>query len=65
MRWNVNRKHARRSWRNACAGDDQLRVEVDSFLSRGAGTDGFIESPAIELAAKGWPKIRRIAKRQL
>ena len=36
----------------ACAGDDQLRREVDSFLSGGAGKDGFIEAPAIEIAAK-------------
>jgi hypothetical protein len=36
----------------ACAGDDQLRKEVDSFLSGGDGKDGFIETPAIEMAAK-------------
>jgi serine/threonine protein kinase/Flp pilus assembly protein TadD len=36
----------------ACAGDDQLRKDVDSFLSGAVGKDGFIETPAIELAAK-------------
>lgn len=36
---------------DACAGDDQLRAEVDSFLSGAIGKDGFIETPAIELAA--------------
>jgi serine/threonine protein kinase/formylglycine-generating enzyme required for sulfatase activity/pimeloyl-ACP methyl ester carboxylesterase len=38
--------------RNACAGDDQLRAEVDSFLFGAVGQDGFIETPAIEMAAK-------------
>ena len=42
--------------RNACAGDDQLRTEVDSFLSGAVGKDGFIETPAIEIAAKGMAK---------
>jgi serine/threonine protein kinase len=36
----------------ACAGDAQLRAEVDSFLSGGTGKDAFIETPAIEIAAK-------------
>ncbi len=37
----------------ACAGDEQLRAEVDSFMSGAAGKEGFIETPAIEIAAKG------------
>ena len=39
--------------RIACAGDDPLRAEVDSFLSGATGTDDFIETPAIQVAAKG------------
>ena len=42
--------------RNACAGDDQLRAEVDSFMSGATGKDAFIETPAIEIAAKGMTK---------
>jgi serine/threonine protein kinase len=40
----------------ACAGDDQLRKEVDSFLSGGTGKDGFIETPAFEMAAREMAK---------
>src|SRR5512136_584259 len=40
----------------ACAGDDELRRDVDSFLSGAAGKDGFIETPAIEMAAKEMAK---------
>jgi hypothetical protein len=36
----------------ACDGDNQLRKEVESFLSGGAGKDGFIETPAFEMAAR-------------
>lgn len=36
----------------ACRGDAALRRDVDSFLSGGIGKDGFIETPAFEMAAK-------------
>jgi serine/threonine protein kinase/Tol biopolymer transport system component len=36
----------------ACAGDEGIREEVESFLSGGSGKDGFIETPVLEIAAK-------------
>ena len=39
----------------ACAGDDELRREVESVIN---GVPDFIESPALEVAAKMWPKIK-------
>lgn len=42
----------------ACAGDEPLRAEVDSFLSGAVGKDGFIETPAIEVAAKAMARDR-------
>jgi serine/threonine protein kinase len=37
---------------NACAGDVGLRKEVDSYLGCGMEGGGFLESPAVEVAAK-------------
>jgi serine/threonine-protein kinase len=34
----------------ACAGDEALRQEVESLLSREKGLDGFLETPALEAA---------------
>jgi Tol biopolymer transport system component len=36
----------------ACAGDDVLREEVESLLARETRGDGFLESPAVEVAAR-------------
>src|SRR4029077_6083755 len=36
----------------ACAGDDALRQEVESLLSSEKGGDGFLETPALDAAAK-------------
>jgi len=37
----------------ACAGDVPLRKEVESLLAQQSAADGFIESPAMEVAARG------------
>ncbi len=43
----------RRTFLNdACMGDEQLRTEIDSLLAYDAAADSFIESPALELAAR-------------
>jgi eukaryotic-like serine/threonine-protein kinase len=39
-----------------CAEDAALRQEVESLLAQGTGGDGFLESPAIEVAAKAMAK---------
>src|ERR1700732_3458106 len=36
----------------ACAGDDALRQEVESLLAQERGAQGFLEAPALEVAAK-------------
>ena len=36
----------------ACAGDDELRREVESLLKFDSRGDRFIEEPALEMAAK-------------
>src|SRR5215211_7725331 len=36
----------------ACAGDEMLRGEVDSLLSSHDRADGFLDSPALDIAAK-------------
>jgi serine/threonine protein kinase len=38
--------------RQACAGDDELRHEVESLLSQGTAAAGFLEGPAVDLAAR-------------
>ena len=38
--------------RQACAGDDELRHEVESLLRQGTRAAGFLEGPAVDLAAK-------------
>jgi Tol biopolymer transport system component len=38
--------------KEACAGDDALRQEVESLLAQGDGAEGFLESPALDVAAK-------------
>src|SRR5712692_134608 len=39
-----------------CAGDDDLRREVESLLAQEKRGDGFLESPAIEVAARAMAK---------
>ena len=39
--------------KEACAGDDSLRKEVESFLAHGHQADGYLEQPALEMAARG------------
>jgi hypothetical protein len=36
----------------ACAGDEVLREEVESLLAQSEGTEGFLEAPAVEVAAR-------------
>ena len=36
----------------ACAGDSELRLEVESLLAHEAQGQGFMESPALEVAAQ-------------
>src|SRR6516225_430046 len=38
--------------KEACAGDDALRREVESLLAQEKGADNFLESPALKVAAK-------------
>src|SRR5712692_7318708 len=38
--------------REACAGDDALRREVEALLGQLKGTDQFLETPALQVAAK-------------
>ena len=38
--------------KEACAGDDALRREVESLLAREKGVEGFLEAPALAEAAK-------------
>ena len=38
--------------KEACAGDDALRREVESLLAQEKGLGGFLEAPALEAAAK-------------
>src|SRR6516225_110799 len=38
--------------KEACAGDDALRQEVESLLAQEKGVAGFLEAPALEAAAK-------------
>ncbi|HEX8293891.1 MAG TPA: hypothetical protein VF570_19150, partial [Pyrinomonadaceae bacterium] len=37
---------------SACAGDEELRSEVESLLAAHARAEDFIESPAMEVAAR-------------
>ena len=39
--------------KEACAGDEELRREVESLLAQQAEAENFIEAPALEVAAKG------------
>ncbi|MBZ5581298.1 MAG: protein kinase, partial [Acidobacteriia bacterium] len=36
----------------ACAGDEWLRREIEQLLAQGSQADGFLESPALEIAAR-------------
>src|SRR5262245_40826271 len=38
----------------ACAGDEDLRREVAGLLANDVPSDGFIQSPAIEIVARAW-----------
>ena len=38
--------------KEACAGDDALRREVESLLAQERGVEGFLEAPALDAAAK-------------
>jgi hypothetical protein len=38
--------------KEACAGDEALRREVESLLAQEKGAEGFLEAPALEAAAK-------------
>jgi len=40
----------------ACVGDDELRREVESLLAQEETTKGFLESPALEVAAEAMAK---------
>ena len=52
----------------ACAGDSELRREVESLLAHQDGNDSFIETPAVEMAARALaerPKAESLMGRQL
>ncbi|HME00902.1 MAG TPA: protein kinase [Terriglobia bacterium] len=38
--------------KEACVGDEDLRREVESLLAQDDGSDGFLEAPALEVAAR-------------
>ena len=42
--------------REACAGDESLRREVESLLAQEGGASGFLEAPALEAAARMFSK---------
>ena len=42
--------------REACAGDDAMRQEVESLLAQGKGAASFLEAPALEVVAEMWSK---------
>jgi eukaryotic-like serine/threonine-protein kinase len=46
--------------REACAGDEALRKEVESLLAHQPQAESFIEAPALEVAAnlREWPRIK-------
>ena len=44
--------------REACAGDEALRQEVESLLAHQPQAESFIEAPALEVAAKGMAQNR-------
>src|SRR5216683_2693695 len=44
-----------------CAGDDALRQEVESLLAQEKRGDGFLESPALEVAARAMAKDSRLS----
>ena len=51
----LNREPAQRRafLKEACVGDEGLRQEVESLLAHQGEAEGFIEEPALEVAAKG------------
>ncbi len=51
----------------ACAGDEELRREVESLLAAHEGAGSFIEAPALEVAARatGTERARLVAGQQL
>src|ERR1700691_3854324 len=54
----LERDHGQRAayLREVCAGDDALRQEVESLLAQDNPGDGFLESPALEAAARAMAK---------
>jgi tetratricopeptide (TPR) repeat protein/predicted Ser/Thr protein kinase len=40
----------------ACGGDESLRLEVESLLAQAQGTEGFLEAPAVQVAARDLAK---------
>ncbi len=51
----LEREESQRSsfLKEACAGDEELRREVESLLAHKDQAESFIEAPALEAAAKG------------
>ena len=43
---------------DASAGDDALRRGVESLLAQQPQSESFIEAPALEAAANGWPRTK-------
>jgi len=60
----LEREEARRTafLKEACAGDEELRREVESLLAQESGGDGFLEAPALEVAAKALAQDRGEAR---
>jgi Tol biopolymer transport system component len=48
----IEEGHRAEYLREACAGDESLRREVESLLAQEGGVKGFLEAPALEAAAR-------------
>src|SRR5262249_51056146 len=49
----------------ACSGDQEVRQEVESLLAQEQKAESFIETPALEVAAKGTTKNQAWVGRQI
>ena len=61
----LEREESQRSsfLKEACAGDEELRREVESLLAHKDQAESFIEVPALEAAAKGLAQGQSLANR--
>ena len=54
--WKSTGRSGRPTWREACAGDESLREEVEALLVHQTEAEGFLKDPAMGLAAKALAK---------